>query len=246
MATAHALQQRSDLSRARASVPPGQMAGSKPQAEVGVIPLLPGIATELHRIGTPVAAARGDEVCVGGAPAEHVYKVVDGTLRLSRLLPDGRRHIASFLTKGDFFGFADLGEYSYSLEALTDCALIRYPRSRFDAVLETDPLAGRQMFRLLCRQFHAANELLMTLSRKTAAERLATFLLTMARRQNGADSREVTLAMPRVDIADHLGLTIETVSRVVTQLRRQKLIDLQGSNDVEILDPTGLENLAGD
>lgn len=240
MAIAHAVQQHSDLPRVRPAMPLPR------KADAGVVPLLPGIATELHRIGTPVAATRGEEVSAAGSPADYVYKVVDGTLRVSRLLPDGRRHIASFLMKGDFFGFADLGDYSYSLEALSDCALIRYPRRRFDAVLEADPQAGRQMFRLLCRQFNAANELLMTLSRKTAAERLATFLLTMIGRQGGTDSRHVMLAMPRVDIADHLGLTIETVSRVVTQLRRQRLIDLRGSNEVAILNPDGLEDLAGD
>ncbi len=240
MATAYAVQQHSDLPHMRPAPPPPR------KAEAGIIPLLPGITTELHRIGTPVAVARGEEVCAAGSPTDYVYKVVDGTLRVSRLLPDGRRHIASFLMKGDFFGFADLGDYSHSLEALTDCALIRYPRRRFDAVLEADPQAGQQMFRLLCQQFNAANELLMTLSRKTAAERLATFLIAMTRRQGGAGSRQVALAMPRVDIADHLGLTIETVSRVVTQLRRQKLIDLRGSNDVMLLNPDGLENLAGD
>lgn len=245
MAIAHAVQQHSE-SRARPSMPLRQTAEPKRNPEADIVPLLPGITTELHRIGTPVAAARGEEVCAAGSPADYVYKVLDGTLRVSRLLPDGRRHIASFLMQGDFFGFADMGDYSYSLEALSDCALIRYPRRRFDAVLEADPQAGRQMFRLLCHQFNAANELLMTLSRKTAAERLATFLLTMIRRQAGANSRHVALAMPRVDIADHLGLTIETVSRVVTQLRRQKLIDLRGSNEVAILNPDGLEYLAGD
>ncbi|WP_300302373.1 cyclic nucleotide-binding domain-containing protein [Ferrovibrio sp.] len=246
MATAHAIQQQSALSRARPPVGLRRPAAPQFENDAGLVPILPGITTELHRIGCPVAAERGQEICIAGAPADHVYKVVDGTLRISRLLPDGRRHIANFLTQGDFFGFSDIGDYTYSLEALTDCALIRYPRRRFDAILEHDPQAGRQMFRLLCRQFNAANELLMTLSRKTAAERIATFLLTMIHRQGSQDGRQLMLAMPRVDIADHLGLTIETVSRVVTQLRQRRLIDLRGSNDVAILNRDALEELAGD
>lgn len=211
-----------------------------------VVPL-PGMADPLQRIGQPLTVARNRAVHEAGEPANHLFKVVDGTLRVVQLLPDGRRHVISFLQAGDYFGLDDNGDYVSTVEAVTDCSLVRYPRRQFDALLESDAGAGWQIFRLMCRQLAANNRMLLLLGRKTAAERMASFLLGVAGRcgQGETDAR-VSLPMSRGDIADHLGLTVETVSRLVTKFRQRKLIRLTSAHEVVVPDLEALRDVAGD
>jgi CRP/FNR family transcriptional regulator len=211
-------------------------------AETASIVVMPGIAGPLQRLGQTVHCQRSDVVEEAGDPADYVYKVVSGTLRAVRVLADGRRHIAKFLTAGDFFGIAEGEEYGSSLEAITDATLMRYPRRSFEATLESDAATGRQLFNLICRQLEASNHLLLLLGRKTAAERLASFLLSFRQQENP----EICLPMCRSDIADHLGLTIETVSRVITKFRQQQWIRLQDASHIVITAPDKLEALAAD
>jgi len=196
-------------------------------------------ATDLDRIGSLQVAARGATLVEEGDPADHVFKVVSGALRTVRLLPDGRRSVIDFVLPGDFFGMAENGTYAHSLEVLADGSFIRYPKKQLRDVLNNDPQAGRTFLNLMCEQLSAAQDRLLTLCRKSAVERIASFLLGMADRspaQGTAASVVVKLPMNRADIADYLGLTIETVSRVLTQLRERNLIEVPTVNQVILRD----------
>lgn len=208
--------------------------------------VLPGIAEALHRTGHAASYRKDMTVIEAGAPADSIYRVTGGTLRVVQLLPDGRRHISSFLNAGDFFGFSELKEHANSVEAITDCTLIRYPRRQFEAILNSQADAGNQIFRLMCHQITVSNRMLLLLGRKTASERLASFLRVMAGPGEFRRGTLIYLPMSRADIADHLGLTIETVSRTVTQFRQRKLIELADRHQVVILDPGALDELAGE
>lgn len=238
MATAQAALQTEGFQRA---LPASLRTRSYPAAHsTDAVVAMPGIAGPLQQLGQTVRYQRSEVVEDAGDPAEYVYKVVSGTLRAVRLLADGRRHIAKFLTAGDYFGIAEGDDYSSGLEAITDCTLMRYPRYKFQTTLEADAAAGRQLFGHICRQLEASNHLLLLLGRKTAAERLASFLLSF--RQHG--SSEICLPMCRSDIADHLGLTIETVSRVITKFRQQRWISMQDASHIRVTAPDKLEALA--
>lgn len=249
MANVHAVMQAGQQAHpailARPTAPSSRRPASAPGPIPGAVVPLPGAADVLQRIGRPIQAQRGTAVLETGDANTHVYKVTDGILRVVRILPDGRRHIANFLKPGDFFGFSEATEHDCSVEAITDCALTRYPRKDFDAVIESDPAAGRQLFRLMCRQLEASNRMLLLLGRKTAVERLASFLLSFA---SGSQKRgmQVFLPMSRGDIADHLGLTIETVSRTISKFRQQRWISLVDSHTILITAPETLEDLAAD
>lgn len=196
-------------------------------------------AVSLDRIGSLQVAARGGTVVDQGDPAEHVFKVVSGALRVVRLLSDGRRSVINFLLPGDFFGLAESGTYAHSLEVLSDASFVRYPKEQLRKVLDSDPAAGRRFFNLMCEQLSAAQELQWTLCRKSAVERIASFLLAMADRsktQGKFAGTTVQLPMNRADIADYLGLTIETVSRVLTQLREQRIIEVPTASQVILRD----------
>ncbi|MBI1774006.1 MAG: helix-turn-helix domain-containing protein [Proteobacteria bacterium] len=200
---------------------------------------------ELEQIGTVVMLPRGRTVLEEGDPANYVFKVVSGALRSVRLLTDGRRSIINFLLPGDFFGFTDTGHYTQSVEILADATLIRYPRRRFEALLESDPRAGCRFFNLICAQLSVAQDRLLLLGRKSALERVATFLLTMIdRRASRGKGNDVDLPMNRVDVADYLGLTIETVSRVLSQLRSRRIIDLPTASHVVLLDRAALAEIS--
>lgn len=208
--------------------------------------VLPGISEALHRTGHSVTFRKDAAVVEAGSAAEGIYRVVSGTLRTVQLLPDGRRHISSFLNPGDFFGFSEADEHASSVEAITDCTLIRYPRRQFEAILHSQADAGHQIFRLMCHQITVSNRMLLLLGRKTASERLASFLRVMTGPGEFQRGTLIYLPMSRADIADHLGLTIETVSRTVTQFRQRKLIELADRNQIRVLDPDALEDLAGE
>lgn len=212
----------------------------------GNVAVLPGVAEALQRIGHSASFRKDATVYEVGAPAESVYRVGSGTLRVVQLLPDGRRQISSFLNAGDFFGFAEMGEHAHSVEAITDCTLTRYPRRQFETSLQSRADAGHQIFRLMCQQIAATDRMLLLLGRKTAAERLASFLHVLAGPRELQRGTLVYLPMSRADIADHLGLTIETVSRTVTQFRQRKLIELADRNQIRVLDVEALEELAGE
>jgi CRP/FNR family transcriptional regulator len=212
-------------------------------------------AAALDRLGSSVTYPRGKTVIEEGNPADFVYKVVSGALRKVRLLPDGRRHITSFLMPGDFFGFAEGPDYTHTVEAVADVTLVRYARRGFDEVLENDPRAGHHFLGLICRTLSATQDQLLLLGRKSALERLASFLLAIADRTEaerkradqkaaGRPGAELDLPMNRADVADYLGLTIETVSRLITRLRSLRLIDTPDAHRVVILDRNGLHGIS--
>lgn len=200
------------------------------------------VTARLQAVGTTLNVARGKTIVHDGDPSLYVFKVVSGALRAVRLLPDGRRCITGFRLPGDFFGFTDKTLATDSIEVLSDATLIRYPRAAFEKILNADAPASRHFFNLLCQELSAAQDRLLMLGRKSAVERLATFLLAMADRKSGAGScRDLDLPMTRADMADYLGLTIETVSRVLSQLRGRRIIELASTTRIVFKDRAALE-----
>ena len=200
------------------------------------------VAAGLDRLGTVTMLERGRMLIQEQDPAEHVFKVLSGALRAVRLLPDGRRYITEFLLPGDYVGLAENGTYSQTIEAVTDAKVVKYSRRRLDAFLDSDARAGRHFFGLVCGELSAAQDRMLLLGRKSALERMASFLLAIADRRS-PDATAVDLPMSRSDIADYLGLTIETVSRVLGQLRAREIIDVPTVNRIVFTDREALEDI---
>lgn len=181
-----------------------------------------------------------------GDAADHVYSIAGGAVKLYKLLSDGRRQIIGFLFSGDMFGLAVDGGYAYTAETVTSTQLCRFGHRKLETLLEEIPRLERRMFSMAVKDLVAAQEQMLLLGRKTAREKVATFLLTLSRRaqQQGLPGSPIALPMSRADIADYLGLTIETVSRTFTQLKRDAIIGLPASGYVLLQDPDGLKDLA--
>jgi CRP/FNR family nitrogen fixation transcriptional regulator len=177
------------------------------------------------QVGTPMALAKGEELFAEGEDAEYFYQVVSGTIRSYKLLSDGRRQIDAFHLQGDIFGLEAGAEHRFSAEAVGDASVIAYRRSRLGALIQEDPAFRDRIMSATLRSLERAQDHMLLLGRKTAQEKLATFLLDMAHRISD-DEEHFELPMQRSDIADHLGLTIETVSRTLTQFARSGLIRL--------------------
>ncbi|HYE47956.1 MAG TPA: helix-turn-helix domain-containing protein [Azospirillaceae bacterium] len=181
-----------------------------------------------------------------GDPAACVHIITGGMVRLCKMMPDGRRQIVGFLQAGDMMGLAMAARYLYSAEAVVPVTLRRLPRARLDALLDREPSLGRRLLSRTVTELQAAQDQMLLLGRKTAAERLASFLLVLARRAGTAhDGRcKVSMPMTRTDIGDFLGLTMETVSRAFTKLKTTRMIRLAGGHVVELLDMDALAELA--
>lgn len=181
-----------------------------------------------------------------GDPADVIYNLTKGTLRLYQLLPDGRRQVAGFLFPGDFLGLAVNDEHAFSAEAIESAELCRYPRDRFNRFIDEHPRIERELYRIAAHELAAARDHMVLLGRKSANERLATFLLKLLARARKVDpgAETVTLPMNRLDIADYLGLTKETVSRVFTLLKTSQVIRLMADDVVRIADRARLEAIA--
>ncbi len=192
-----------------------------------------------------VTAQPGQALFHEGDPNPFVFNVVDGAVKLYRLLPDGRRQITGFLFQGDFLGLGGRGASSFTAEALTPLNACRFRRNDFDQLLNALPALEHRLVALAGDELMAAQEQIVLLGRKTARERLASFLTRLAERQVqlGGPEGHVHLPMTRLDIADYLGLTIETVSRVFTQFKTSGLIKLLPGNDVALPDPAALKAL---
>lgn len=185
-------------------------------------------------------------VVMEGDPADHSFNIVSGSAKLVKALPDGRQQIVGFLLTGDFFGFPVDGVYPYSVEAIGEVQLCRFERVRFEALLGRLPAAGSALRERLVGDLAAAQEHLLSLGQKSALERLAGFLLQLSDRAHrlGRAGNPVALPMTRAEIADYLGLTLETVSRTFGRLKDQGLIAVGGRHDVTLEAMDRLETLA--
>jgi len=185
-------------------------------------------------LGIAMSFGRNMEIYAEGEPAGHVYEVLSGVVRISRLLPDGRRQISAFHTPGDMFGFEADDLHNVSAEAVTQVKVIAYKWHSLLTVGTCSASRVRDLLNLTMVGLRHTQEHLLLLGRKTALERVAAFLLDMSKRTKSG--LVIELAMPRHDIADYLGLTLETVSRMFAELKQRGAIKLEGARRVHLLD----------
>jgi CRP/FNR family nitrogen fixation transcriptional regulator len=185
-------------------------------------------------LGIAMTLARNAEIYAEGEQAGHVYKVVSGVVRISKLLPDGRRQISAFHTAGDMFGFEVDDVHQVSAEAVVPVKVIAYKWQNLLAAGARSASLGRDLLNRTMIGLRHTQEHLLLLGRKNALERVAAFIVEMTKRAGKTDM--VELAMPRHDIADYLGLTLETVSRMFAELKELGAIRLEGARKVHLID----------
>lgn len=210
---------------------------------------LPPIGDPFDRaigMGITMSASPGQTIVIEADPIDACYRVAGGALRLFKSTPDGRRQVIDFLVTGEYFGFSCGERYGYSVEAISAATLFRYARARLEAAMETQPALAQRMFRMACVELARAQQHLLVLGRKSADEKIASFLLALTLRlgDDGAPLAVIRLPMSRQDMADYLGLTIETVSRTLTRLKRHGLIALRTPQEVIVQHPGDLAALA--
>jgi CRP/FNR family nitrogen fixation transcriptional regulator len=197
-------------------------------------------ADAIELMGALMPFVRNSEIYGENEPAEYLYKVVSGTVRTYKVLVDGRRQIGGFHLPGDMFGFESGDEHTFSAEAITDCNILVIRRSAVIALAARDNDIAQKMWALTARELQRLQDHIMVLI-KSAQERVVGFLLEMADR--GAGGGAVELPMSRQDIADYLGLTIETVSRTLTQLEKTAAIELPTSRRILLRNRSALSRL---
>ena len=203
----------------------------------------------LDAIRQDLRLAPGETLFDEGEAAVHIYNVTRGGLRAGKLLPDGRRQITAFALPGDFVGIFARNVYAYSAEALTETELCRFNRRDLDRLFQENPSLEHRLLQLTGDALADAQERMLSLGRRTPSEKLASFLLDLSHRQTRQKrpASPVYLPMNRSDIADYLGLTIETVSRTFTRFRNDRLIVLPEANIAVLAEPERLaETAAGD
>jgi len=196
-------------------------------------------ATQAQRL------AAGGTLVRTGEPRQFVFTLTEGALRLVRTLADGRRQITGFVLPGDYVGLTETPRHRHDIEAVVDSRVCRTAIADMRSLRERHPQLERKLLQRTSMELAAAQDAGLLLARLQPAERLAHFLLRLAARADTAGDM-VALPMGRGDIADHLGLTMETISRTFTKLRQQQLIALPQLHRVQILDLAGLRRLAGD
>jgi CRP/FNR family nitrogen fixation transcriptional regulator len=187
------------------------------------------LSQSMQLMGAMMAYPRNTEIFGENEPADYLYKVVSGSVRTYKILSDGRRQVGGFYLPGDIFGLEFAEEHSLSAEAITDAKVLVVKRSALHALAGRDASVAQQLFALTGRELHRVQDRILLLI-KSAQERVASFLLEMAER--AAQKNIIDLPMSRQDIADYLGLTIETVSRTLTALETAAAIEVSTSRRI--------------
>ncbi|NPD66805.1 helix-turn-helix domain-containing protein (plasmid) [Lichenicola cladoniae] len=169
------------------------------------------------------------------------FKVLSGTVRACKFFYDGRRQINAFHTAGDVFGVEAGTDYSYTAEAVCDCSVISYRRQELDRLTLLDAGLSRQLFFYAMRNLAHAQGHGLLLGRKSAIEKVATFLIDWS--EQSSEKGIIVLSMTRKDLADYLGLTIETVSRTLSSLERQGIIGLDSARQIRLVNPAALQGM---
>lgn len=198
----------------------------------------------LQAIGTVARFERNATLFCDGDDADYSYRIVSGTVRLCKLMSDGRRQIAEFLSVGDFFGLEWLGPHTFTAEALTDVVAVRYARSRLDRLGHERGDVQKSLMTFLARDLRATQNHLVMLGRQTAKERVVSFILALAERKGVTNGGMLDVPMSRQDIADYLGLTIETVCRTISDLKRARLIAIPSRTQIVLHDIQKLRDIA--
>lgn len=200
-----------------------------------------------HRMSLPA----GKLIMEEGEPAQHFYNVNAGTVRLFKSLPDGRRQITGFASPGHFIGLASTSANMVSAETMDSVQICRFSRATLAAIMTEYPILERKLLDIAIHELALNQQQLLLLGRKTAMERIATFLLSWYQRQNDCGSSSVPLAnarlalpLSRTDLADYLGLTIETVSRSLSSLKKEGLIEIPNIHEIILLRPQALSAIA--
>jgi CRP/FNR family transcriptional regulator len=188
-----------------------------------------------------------EHVFCEGDDREHVFRVEDGVIAVYKTLPDGRRQIIDFAYPGDLIGLGVLSEHVLSAQATVASKVRCLSAAALERMAESDAGLALKLYKSVCQELAATRSLLVTVGQRSAIERVAAFLVGLHRRTAASGSSIVKLAMRRSDIADLLGLTIETVSRTLTKLRTMGVIEVeQGGNSVQLCDLARLTELANE
>jgi CRP/FNR family transcriptional regulator len=199
----------------------------------------------LDRLATHISVPARTSLFQQGEPAGHVYNVIAGTIRLFKLLPDGRRQIVGFAIPGDFLGLSLEETNAFGAEVIDDADLCQFDRIQMTQFADTNQQLMHRLYEFVSHELVIAQEQMVLLGRLHAEERVATFLLSMYERFNKIGRKSITIPLPmlRADIADYLGLTVETVSRTISYMGRQKIL-LVVPAGVRILDMDRLKAIA--
>jgi len=198
------------------------------------------LGTSVELMGAPMPFARNAEIYGENEPAEYLYKVVSGSIRTYKVLNDGRRQIGAFYLPGDVFGLEVGDEHTFSAEAIVNSKVLVIKRSALVGMASRDTEIARKLWTMTASELHRVQAHILLLI-KTAQERVAGFLLEMASRVPVGN--EIDLPMSRQDIADYLGLTIETVSRTLTQLENTAAIAVPSSRRIVLRNRAALNRL---
>ena len=224
------------------AIPTAATRFSSPQAAAARLADVHSLAQQMQLMGAVMSYPRNVEIFGENEPADYLYKVISGSVRTYKILNDGRRQIGGFYLPGDVFGLEFADAHGLSAEAITDAEVLVIKCSALAALAERDATIGRELYALTAGELRRAQERILLLI-KSAQERVASFLLEMAARATPGNAIE--LPMSRQDIADYLGLTIETVSRTLTSLESAATIEVPSSRRIVLRNRVALSRLNG-
>jgi len=196
----------------------------------------------LQHVDLPSGSPLFDE----GEPSDFVFSITAGAVKLYKLLPDGRRQVTGFMFPGDFLGLARSSEYVYSAEAVENVNLCRLPRTKLETLIGKSSSLKQQFLSLARDELADAQDHMLLLGRKTAIEKLASFLIMLSKRsvRRGDPDNPIKIPMNRNDIGDFLGLTTETISRTLTRLRKGRVIEIGADHSIVVIDQQALTDLS--
>ncbi|MBW8709189.1 MAG: helix-turn-helix domain-containing protein [Alphaproteobacteria bacterium] len=232
------------LSTARNSA---AFSSNRPPLDLSCAPAtLADFLPEIRDYATRQCFNRNETIFNQDDPSDYVYRILTGTVRLCRYMPDGRRYIVDFLLEGDLMGFVESPDMPATAEAVTDCLIQVYPRECFDQLARGNAAIRTQLLCHLSANLLTAQQHMFVLGCQRAKERVASFLLRLADREGLSCGDRLSLPMGRQDIADHLGLTIETTSRMISALRNEEAILIPNSQQIVLRDMGALRALAAE
>ena len=208
--------------------------------------LKPDDLAVLNAIAEQASLHAGETLVREGDRADHLFNITSGSVRVYKLMPDGRRQITGFLFAGDFVGLATGQEYAFSAEAIEEATLCRFRSSEYRALIRERPALASALLERATHELAAAQNQMLLLGRKTAQERIASFLLDLPERDPIRPTEEghIRVPMTRAEMADYLGLTIETISRGLTKLKTAGVIRLLSLNEMQVDRPERLRAIA--